>query len=181
MGINSRYTDIKQSFWDEFPSFKIAGPFKELYKNDKTSKKSFSSTVMWALSKVCDKDSEFAQLELEERIETVFSEYLVNTTKTDWYVKYRDKLDSYMVDYMKITTTRLEKALIAHEDKFIERANYIESLSYEEHWEILEKLLPATSKLANELEEARKKVMAEQDKGINKGGVITSLSDGNSI
>ena len=44
-GLNKRFTDLKNSFWDEFPVFKVAGPFKKFYNSDKTKDKIFSSSV----------------------------------------------------------------------------------------------------------------------------------------
>jgi len=183
MGFNKNFIDVKHSFWEEYPIFKVTGPFKEFHFTDKTSKKIFTSTVMWSITKICDSDSEFAQSPLEDRINEIFDDMIgsISTTKKDWHVKYRTKLNNLMKAYTDLTTSKLEKALVNHENKFIERAEYINGLNYKEHCDILEKLLPATSKIANELEDARKKVMAEKDKGTNKGGIETSLSDDGAI
>lgn len=178
--INQRFVNTDISFWDEFPIFKTIGPFKKFYNSDKTKNKQFSSTIMWAISKVCDRSSEFYEMEYEEKIQVVFEDYLesIHTTKTKWYKDSRKELDVLISDYLNITTSKLEKALLIHENKFIERSQYLETLSYKEgDGDTIEKLLEKTSKIANELDEARKKLMSEKDKGSNKGGIETSLSD----
>jgi hypothetical protein len=177
--LNKRFVSTSISFWEEFPFFKTVGPFKKFYNSDKTKDKIFSSTVMWSITKICDRDSEVHGLELEEKIELIFTDMLdsIKTTKVKWHIESRDELNSYIKEYENLTKSKLEKALELHENKFVERASYINGLTYEKEADILEKLLANTSKIAIEIEEARKKLMAEKDKGTNKGGVEVSLGD----
>jgi len=178
--INTRFVSVNILFWDEFPIFKTIGQFKKFYNSDKTKNKIFSSTVMWAISKICDRSSEIYDMDHEEKLNMIFEDFLndIHTTKTKWHVDSRNELDNLIREYLNITTSKLEKALLIHEQKFIERSKYLETLSYiNGDGDIIEKLLEKTSKIANELDEARKKLMAEKDKGTNKGGVEASLSD----
>jgi hypothetical protein len=181
--INSRYSPTA-NFWIEFPALAITKPFNKFYKKDNTKDKTFSSTIMWCISKVCDRDTEYQGMELEEKLETIFPEFLdqIKTTKKDYHVKSRKELDVLMQQYTELTTTKLEKALLMHEDKFIARGKYLQGLSYENgDGDTIEKMLEKTPKITDALEEARKKVMAEKDKGVNKGNVQLSLSDDGSI
>jgi hypothetical protein len=118
-------------------------------------------------------------MDLEEKIEVVLSDLLdsIKTTKTKWYIDSREELDKLILEYNNVTKHKLERALELHEQKFIERSDYIKNLTYEESADILEKLLANTSKIAVEIEEARKKLMSEKDRGINKGGIELSLGD----
>lgn len=181
--INTRYSPTA-NFWIEFPELALTKPFKKFYKKDNTKDKTFSSTIMWCISKVCDRDTVYQGMDIEEKLDSVFPDLLsqIKTTKKDYHIKNREELDELMQLYTDLTTTKLEKALLMHEEKFIARGNYLKGLSYEEgQGDIIEKMLEKTPKITDALEEARKKVMSEKDKGVNKGNVQLSLSDDGSI
>lgn len=178
--LNKSYVSTSILFWDTFPIFKTIGPFKKFFNSDKTKSKIFSSTVMWALTFICDRSSPFYELDYEDKIQVVFEDLLgsIDTTKKKWFIDSRDELNSLITQYLEITTSKLEKALLLHEKKFVERSKYLDTLEYANgDGEIIEKLLEKTSKIANELDEARKKLSAEKSKGTNKGNVRASLSD----
>lgn len=178
--IVKRFKTLKDNFWEIYPSLVFTAPFKKFYNEDRTLNKSFSSTIMWGISFIIERDSPYYNYPLDTKIKIVFSDFLkqIKTTRVDWYKTNRKKLDNLIESYSDLYLSEVEKSLLTHEKKFKERGVYLESLSYEEgQGDIIEKMLEKTSKIAAEIDNAKKKLLKEKEEATAKGGVLNSATD----
>lgn len=159
--------NTNSNFWEINPELIVA--FKDVYDNDKSSKKEKSSRMMWAIALIYDPDSKFKNLILSERIARIEADFL------------HDKIvhDSVVSKYIDLVTTPAQRHLIMWNKKMDEKSELLSKLKYDiNNWEIIEKMLAGNTKLYSELERIQDMLSKEGSDGVSRGGSMESASEG---
>jgi hypothetical protein len=189
MKIVETYT-VESNFWDEFPQLTTVGPFKKLYKSDKTPNKAYSSKLIWTIVFIWDYNSKFYNLPEDGedgKIKIVFEEFFGDPK---YYEKNIEKVEELKDFYLRIQETPARRALRDIEDKLRERAKFLKDTKYDMgvcnergQWvgntaSILDKMMADTKKIYDLYDQALKTVSKEQleDERVRGGGEL-SLSD----
>ena len=120
------FSDPAQSFWEEFPKFKLTPPFKKLFKEDRSKDKNKSSKCMWYCALTCDLDSEFYSMGEDEQIE-VMKEVLEFDAHSFLGAEGLDDLKS---GFENFTDTVILADIRAQERKLVERKKFIKETPY---------------------------------------------------
>ena len=110
----------KLSFWEVFPQFTSVEPFGRMYRADKTSKKSGSSTKMWAIGLAYDPESDFYYLDgkLDKITMGMKKQHGIDI---EW-----DELAGHIELFTSMTLDQAHKSLIAWEQRLKERDVFLE-------------------------------------------------------
>lgn len=163
--------DVKNNFWEVNSNFLILEDFKKLYEEDKSKHKEKSSTFMWALSLLLHPDSILYNISGTDRRTTISREYL-HDTEFDW-----KKVERYEMLYQKMVLSPAQRQLFLWNKFMDEKIEYMSTLNYREHGEIIEELLLTNSKLISEYEKISERLEKEGNQGIAKGGAEESASE----
>lgn len=180
--------NFELNFWEVHPEFKIAGPFKELYKKDRSPKKAKSSKEAWCVKLIWHRKSLFYPLPLEgegSKTEVVFDNILGDP---EYYQKNRAKVDELADYFMEVVDSIAVRSLRGLEEKLKERDAFLKRTPYDMgeigekgNWvggtvDTLDKMMANTDKLYTLLAKARKEVEQEEEQETMGGGE-ESLSD----
>tara|TARA_Y100001963_G_C6704690_1_gene411321 strand:- start:186 stop:710 length:525 start_codon:yes stop_codon:yes gene_type:complete len=160
--LNSFETD--SNFWSINPQLEIPKIFADIYKKDKSKNKEKSSKIMWAIALLIDPDSKFANAPYEDRKNLILTDY-IRDIKFKWE-DYQDAIEYYE----NLLLTPAQRQINIWSRKMDEKTKYLDSLSYEEDAETIEKLLTSNAKLYTELERITKQLEKEESEGVAKGG-----------
>ena len=160
---------IGLNFWKVHPQLKLVGKFKEFYEKDKTKDKEKSSSVMWAIFLIYDSDSEVFNFDLKEKISLVSKDFLSFTFKEEDYKEIRDF-------YLSFQLSAAKRQLYVWNRKLDEKTAYLETLTYEEDSETIEKLLQSNIKLYADYEAILKRIEQEST-GKVQGDAEESLRE----
>lgn len=160
---------IGLNFWEVHPQIKFLGEFKKLYDSDKSKKKEKSSAIMWAIFLVYDPDSELFNFELKEKIKLVSRDFLDFPFKEE---DYKNVIDAYIST--KLTPAR--RQLYVWNRKLDEKTAYLETLTYEDNADQIEKLLSTNDKLFKDYESILKRIEQESS-GKVQGDAEESLRE----
>lgn len=163
--------DIKNNFWEVNSNFLILGEFKQLYEEDKSKNKEKSSNFMWALSLLLHPDSILYNISSADRRTTISREYL-HDSKFDW-----KKVVKLETAYQRLTLSPAQRQLLLWNRFMDEKTEYMNTLNYQQHGEIIEKLLLTNSKLIDEYEKISERLEKEGNQGVAKGGAEESASE----
>ena len=167
--------DINQNFWKVNPQFKILGDFAKLHKNDKSSGKSYSSKVMWAIAFFADQDPDNRLSNFPEKDrKMLIEEDYIKDKDFDW-----DKYTDLIEFYKKTEYTRSEQSLDGIKKKLEEREEFIKHTRYTiENAKELDSIIANTEKLFNLVAKLEAQVKKEKSKGGDtRGGAKESISD----
>lgn len=163
--------EIDGDFWSINPSLKIPKLYAELYDKDRSEGRRFSGRVMWAIALLVDPQSKFANLPYADRKKLILEDF----------VKYkRFKWEDYkecIAYYENMLLTPAQRQVNIWKRKMDEKTEYLDSLSYEEDSETIEKLLISNAKLYVELERISKQLEKEESDGYTKGGAEESMTE----
>lgn len=193
--LNKGYASLDPdlSFWEAYPQFKTAGPFKDLYKSDKSRNKMVSSKKAWFVIALFNRTSIYFSLpeEGEDSKFRIVGEDMFEDV--EYYNKNKELIDELGDFYEKTSCSQLERDLKGYLKKFNERKQFLLSteytLDYYEETESgrtvtkkgtadqLDKMFIGTDKIAEMIDKMQKLVKQEKDKGVAKGGQRESLSD----
>lgn len=112
------------NFWEVNPQLIDLGPFKTLYKSDKTKDKRKSSQIAWGVFLYAETSerSLLARIEEEEKLEIL---------KNDFYFDPENEKHAECVEfYRKYYMTPIAKLLTDYENFLQKRVKYITSLDY---------------------------------------------------
>lgn len=144
--------------------------FFEIYPELKPTLKNLNSMQAWACLLYVHPGSAFSQLEFKDKVEIFRADYDKDFDPT--LANYAAAIDLLT----KLILSKKQKFLIDWEMKLEERANFIASLSYTaDTFELLDKMMSASSKMWEQYLKCLKDVEAEQ--GITMGGAQESLSE----
>lgn len=162
--------DTESSFWLVEPQLKYL--FNDVFDSDKSSKKQKSSDIMWAIALLIEPSSKFANLSLKERKNLIAKDFLKNEK-----FKWEDHKET-IENYKRYNLTAAEKALIAWEEKMIERQEFIKGTKYDEETaEMLDKMLGNTKKLFDDYQRILKDLNNSEGEGDTFGGAQESAQE----
>ena len=122
-----KYQGSEVSFWEVFPYMKDTGLFKTLYKADRSKDKNKSSKVMWYLALTKDIDSEFYNLDPQDKYEIT-----CDTVDLDvqGYLGGAEELKMYENYFEDFIDTVITADIRALESKLLERKKFIQDTPY---------------------------------------------------
>jgi len=177
--------DENQNFWQVNPQLKLMGPFKELYRKDKSRNHKNSSTIMWAIAFRLDPNPEnrYHKLSDESKAHNLAKDYL-GDENFDW-----EKYNEEMHFFKDMVLTQAEKSLVvwneimSMRDREVKRF-YKEAIKAKDIGLMIEldKLIEKTTKFYLDY----KKVKDDFDKDQEivkrgKGNRVQSLTDSNEL
>jgi len=163
--------NTEDNFWKVNPQLKIPKLFAAILSKDKSKGKSKSSQIMWAIALLVDPDSKFSNISLENRKKMIKEDFL-RLEKFDW--KEVQEACHY---YEELLVTPTRRQLSIWKKKMDEKSIFLDSLTYEEDFETIEKLLATNVKLFTDYDRLLKMVEKEKDDGATKGGAVESASE----
>ena len=184
--------DTSLNFWEVHPSLKAAGPFKEIWKKDRTRGKDRSSKIAWCIALIWDRKSDFYNLEIGGKyckLKLVFGDFFGDK---NFYTKEKELVDDLRDFYIESTTTVAQRTLVGIEEKLKERDKFIRNTPYDMGEigdrgayvggtvDTLDKMMANTEKLYSLYDKARKIVDQEMQQST-MGGAEQSLSDSGEI
>jgi|SRR6056297_1380858 len=175
--------DERKNFWQVNPQFKLLGPFKDLYKKDRSRGKKNSSRIMWAIAFRIDPSDEnkFRNIS-DQKKEELISKDFIKDSKFDW-----SNYDDHMQFYKDVVLTQAEKSLVSWNETMSLRDRelksfYKDALKQRDIGLIseLDKILSNTAKLYTDYQKIKKDFDEDQDKR-GAGNKIKSLTDSGEI
>lgn len=170
--------DVNKNFWIEHPDMRAVNPFKTLYDDDTSKKKSHSSLIMWFVILCYDRDSKFYRLEADGdngKHVIVGEDFCENK---DFYRNNKAVLDMCIDMYIRMQYTPLERHLKTWEDLLDKRTAFIKEQEYDlETYDSLDKMAIGTDKVYNTIKKINDDLSKEDGSGSAKGGAMPSLND----
>lgn len=167
--------DLRNNFWEVNSNFLILDEFKQLYDEDKSKKKEKSSLLMWSLSLLLHPDSILFNVSISDRRRIISVEYL-HDSKFNWA-----DVEKQVQLYQKLVLTSAQRQLVLWTRLMDEKSEYMNTLSYKNNWEEVEKMLLSNSKLYSELERISEQLEKEGAEGLVKGNAEESASEAGDI
>ena len=116
--------DTDVNFWQVNPELKLPKIFADLYSNDKSKGKSWSSKIMWGLAMLVDSKSKFHFLSEEDRRKIIADDWI-----EDSKFKWDDYIEHIKV-FTRLTQTRLSRSLLDLGKKIEERDELVKETRY---------------------------------------------------
>ena len=187
--VNTVDINVDSNFWEHYPNFKMANPFKKLYTSDKSKNKTISSKKMWCIALIYDRSSMYYNLpehtsDREGKVDIIIGD----NDLTPWYKQMGDEFFALRDMYIKLTETVSMRSLRELEEKLDERSKFLKETKYDlgipnergqmvgGTADILEKMFSNTQKVFETVEKTRALVNQEKSSST-KGDVTESLSD----
>lgn len=176
-----------ENYWVIHPMAKEFGPFKLLYKKDKSKSKKDSSKIMWAVAMLVDphEDNLIRNNPIKEKQILIATDYL-GDSKFNWeHPEIKDLIKFYTENCLTI----LEQELNRYVNKLVERGDFIESVGYtmdtlDERGRVikgtatqLDKMFTDSGKIFTEIENIKEKLSKENAEGHLKGGAAESAGE----
>jgi len=163
--------DTEVNFWKVNPQLKIPQAFAAILSKDKSKGKSKSSQIMWAIALLVDPDSKFSNISLGNRKKMIREDFL---KQKDFKWEEVEEACRYYEEMLVLPTSR---QLSVWKKKMDEKSIFLDSLTYEEDSELIEKLLATNVKLFTDYDRLLKMVEKEKDDGATKGGAVESAAE----
>ena len=175
MKIDINSLDIEQNFWSLYPEFKAIEPFKSLYGKDKGSKEE-SSKKLWFIAISFHPTSTLTQMEEQERLTTVSRDFMGNK---DYYKKGKKELDVLVTAFLSVTTTALERSLMANLKKVDARTKLVDEAVYDmSNWSEIDSLIKGAATLEKEVGAQKARILEEGESvGSARGDKETSATE----
>lgn len=172
--------DSEQNFWEMNPQFKTALSFKELYKKDKSRGKKDSSALMWFIAYTHDISSLFYNLPQQEKYEVIGEDYM---NDIDFGKKNQSTLEPLITDYIKVTTTAIDRHLLEWDARLDDRTRFLATTKYDlDNFDKLDKMNSNTVAVFKNLEKIKEDLSKQESgTGDTKGGFKESLNDSGEI
>ena len=110
-----------ENFWECFPQFLVIEEFREFRNKDKSAKKEFSSSIMWAIGFCIRRES--VMYNLPNKWELAAKDIVKK--EIDW-----DKYDSIVNLFKNVSMTQAERSLLAWEELMGKRDKYLKNQDY---------------------------------------------------
>lgn len=166
--------DTDANFWSLHPDMKVISPFKQIYEDDRSKKKEDSSKMMWFIVLCYDRESKLFKQSIEERHRIIGEDYCGDSK---YYSKWKIVLDAAIAVYTNIQYTPMQKLMASWDKKLVERAKWLDSLSFEEDDERVDKAMERTKKVYDGYKQIMDDMHKEDNSGMAKGGATPSLLD----
>lgn len=166
------------NFWEENQQFKIAEPFKSLYKSDKSRGKKDSSLKMWFIALCYDRESKYFKLSPDGQDG---KHYVIGSDYCDspnFYEDNKSILDPCIDMFIKMSYTPMQRHLKTWEDLLDKRTKFLQTQEYDlSTFEDLDKMAVGTQKVHATIKQVLDDLSKEEGSGSVKGGAIASLND----
>jgi hypothetical protein len=163
--------EVGANFWIMNPQLRIPEAFAVLHDKDQSKDCRKSSKIMWAIALLIDPDSKFSNAPYKDRLKLISNDYL-KKEDFDW-----DKYKEAITYYENMLLTPAKRQVVIWNRKMDEKTVYLDTLTYEEDSEVIEKLLISNAKLYVELERINKQLEKEESDGVAHGGREESASE----
>lgn len=177
MSVVDSYTE-GANFWELNQQFKVAEPFKSLYKGDKSKGKKDSSMMMWFIAFCYDRTSKYFKLSRDGedgKHYVIGSDYCGNS---NFYEDNQEVLDPCIAMFVKMEYTAMERHLKKWEDLLDKRTKFLDTQEYTlENFEDLDKMAVGTKKVSDTIKDIMDSLAKEDNSGTVKGGAQPSLND----
>ena len=184
------------NFWDIVPEFRAIGIFDVLYTKDKSTKKEYSSGIMWAIAFCLRKESPMYNLPDKWKLA---AKDIACDERINW-----DKYDEIIYAFKESHMTQAERSLLAWEelmfkrDKYLkEQENYFDKYMTDEGGDNvksrtgqfivikgtadqLDRAFSTTPRMYNDYYKIKKEIEDDEIKR-GRGNKIKSMSDSNEI
>ena len=110
-----------ENFWECFPQFLVIEEFRDFKNKDKTSKKEFSSSIMWAIGFCIRRES--VMYNLPNKWELAAKDIVKK--EIDW-----DKYDNLINLFKNVSMSQAERSLLAWEELMLKRDKYLKNQDY---------------------------------------------------
>lgn len=154
-----------KSFWEVNPQLTLLGPFKRLYKKDRTKNKRKSSDTAWAVFLFAESSerSLFWRLSEEDRKEAL---------KEEFEVDFNDKLTKECIQYyQEECLSEIEKRLKQYEDFLLKRTDFLTSQEFSlEDAQEIDQMASRTKKIWDDYLKIKKEFEIEKKKSHVQGG-----------
>lgn len=117
----------EMNFWDANPQLKYIKPFSDLYNNDSSNNKEFSSKDMWCVFFMSDPDEEnnkFFRIPYIERYEMLKETFNITFDLDNELIK------ECMKQYPLLCLTSVQRALKDEKEVLMKRADFLKSQDY---------------------------------------------------
>ena len=161
--------EIGEDFWNLNPQLRVAEGFSKLYNKDTSKGKRKSGRIMWGVALLVDPSSKFSNLPYKDRKKMICEDF-IKTPSFKWE-NYKEQITYYE----NMLLTPAQRQINIWNRKMDEKTEYLDSLTYEENSETIEKLLVSNAKLYVELERISKQLEKEESDGYTKGGAEESM------
>ena len=111
----------RENFWECFPQFLAIEEFREFRAKDKSSKKEFSSNIMWAIGFCIRRESVMYNLPNKWELATKD----VVKKEINW-----EDYDVIINLFKNVSLTQAERSLIAWEELMLKRDKYLKNTEY---------------------------------------------------
>lgn len=182
--------DTNENYWELHPIVKTIPQFNKFYTEDKSKNKDVSSRIMWAIAFYVDQheDNPWRNVLEEDKISLIEEDYMKGYKFSFNDDKVKQLIEVYIDTCMSIP----EKELYILIKKLQERSAFIKdtpySLDYFEETdkgfkkikgtaEQLDKMLTGTVNIYKQIEQIKKNITEEANKGATRGGVTESASE----
>lgn len=184
--------DIEKNFWDNKV---LKNYFKEIYNEDKSLNKRFSSELMWCMYLAYHYEGEYVNLDDESKIAYLIQ--LFNSKHSSVKEDILERIKPHLDKFYKLIETPSRKSLREWNEKMTERAKFIKDTPYSPDYEddIIDKngnpktiVIKGTHKMLDDMMKATEsiwesywvimeKLNKEGKKAIGEAGAELSLSD----
>jgi len=183
----SKVWNTNENYWILNPMMVGMPIFSNLYKKDKSKDKTDSSSLMWAIACFVDpnKGNTYRNVSIEDK-KALINEAILHDSKFNWE---HPEILEFIDTYTDLCLTIAEKQLIRFEKKLIQRGDFIDKTDYsldsydESNRTIkgtadqLDKMMVATGKIYDQLEDIKAKITKESAEGTLRGGATESASE----
>lgn len=167
--------DYTQNFWEANPQFKLVAPFKFLYEEDKSKKKSDSSTMMWFTVYCYYPLSIFHKLDEDEKHSLIGEDYCGSIS---YYTEHKSTLDMLIQNFSNMCLSPMQRQLLELEMLLNKRAAFIRQQDYTfENAKDLDAMVKATAEIYKNFKTIVDDLAKEDVAGVAKGGSMPSLND----
>lgn len=166
------------NFWESNEQYKVAEPFKSLYKNDKSMGKASSSMKMWFVVFCYDRDSKYFKLQPDGedgKHYVIGNDFCGNA---NFYEDHREELDRVIEMYIRMNYSPMQRHLKTWEDLLDKRTKFLQDQQYNlDTFDALDKMAVGTQKVHATIKQVIDDLSKEESSGTIKGGAVASLND----
>lgn len=172
------YIDHSSNFWELYKDYRFVSPFKQLYDNDITKNKKYSSQVMWFISFCYSKVSKYKNMsEVSDQYNKfqVVSEIVFNNP-----TKYEsiENLQELKESFLKLNLSAVERNLLMWDQLLDNRTRFLQTQDYNlQNFDELDKMAANTSKVVDAIKKLKDELSKEEGAGLGKGGAEISLNE----
>lgn len=159
--------NTNEIFWEANPDAKII--FSKTYSEDESEQKKESSRIMWAYTLLYHPYSILSEFAYSEKLKFITESYLYE----DWNPEDNPELNKKFKDF---ALTRKQRILVNWEKQIDEREQFMNSITYQENYEVKEKIMGNNKKVWDEFSRAEAEVMKEKEQS-NFGGAEESAEE----